>query len=125
MVLRLLPLAAAVFLLAACSGGGNSGEPPHRRVPGIEIVNASARDVMIHWFPKVGEDSRGVAVIRRCTDRLVPIPPGSYSVIVGTAGSRPTRLGWRVTADSRCCVRIRHGGRVVAAIAYPPSHPPC
>ena len=102
---------AAVAFLAACGGGDDGPPQPLRREPGIEAVNASHSKVGVRWFPKESENSRGYAVVAPCTRRFVPIPEGTYSVIV-TLPSHVVRLGWAVERGTPCCLVIRRDGSV-------------
>jgi hypothetical protein len=106
---------AVALVAAGCAGKkeDTASRAPDARKPGIEVVNASRRDVMVRWFPKADEPDRGSAVVPGCTTQLLEIHPGEYSLVVSSPHGL-VRLGWGVSADFRCCLAILRDGRVDA-----------
>jgi hypothetical protein len=110
------------LLLAGCAGADDdetAGPPPQPRQTGIEVVNASGRDVTIRWFPKTDEPAGGSALVPRCSERLIEIAAGHYSLAVSSPRGL-VDLSWGVTADLRCCLSIARDGKVDATPARPP-----
>jgi hypothetical protein len=121
-ILARIGLILAVALLAACAGGESedaAGPPPPPRKAGIEVVNASNRDVMVRWFPKEDEPERGSAFVPACTAELLEITPGNYSLVVSSPHGL-VRLGWSVNSDLRCCLAVARDGRVSETTERPP-----
>jgi hypothetical protein len=115
-----LPVLAVAATLGACGGSGVEPRPlPPPPAPGIQVVNDSARDVLVRWYPKADEPSRGSSVVAPCATALVRIPAGTYTVVVSTPAG-PVSFGWIVTSQLRCCLLIDRRGRPEPTTTTPP-----
>jgi hypothetical protein len=114
-----IPLLTLTGFLAACGGNDTEPRPLPPPVPGVEVVNESSDDVLVRWYPKADEPSRGSDVVTRCATQLVRIPAGTYTLVVSTPRG-PVSFGWIVTAKLRCCLRIAANGRPEPTTRTPP-----
>jgi hypothetical protein len=114
-----LSLLIVTAAFAGCGSDGDKPAPLPPPQPGVEVVNESSNDVLVRWYPKEGEPSRGSEVVSQCATRLVRIPKGTYTLVVSTPRG-PVSFGWIVTAQLRCCLRIASNGRPEPTKQTPP-----